>query len=78
MLQVPLDGNDIFLRFANQHRPLVFASWLTPNKVKFTHAGVHVDNGPSITTFTAPEMSLFSADGIPAEKWTDFPVGTSP
>jgi len=78
MLTNPPDCSKIFVRYNNSIQPLTFWAWADNLNLICTPGVTVPDAGPNITTYTGDPMDLFSADGIPAEKWSDVPVGSLP
>lgn len=78
MLEVPVDGSRIFLRFNNLSRNLVFVQWLSSTVLAFSPGTSSPDTGPKITTYIGAEMDILGIDGTPAVKWSEVPVGSVP
>ena len=74
MLEVPIAGGDMFFRINNTERALTFLNWGIGNLVRFNTAIVGANIGPDIVSFTGSPMTFQSAEGVPAETFTDFPV----
>ncbi|GAI70018.1 unnamed protein product [marine sediment metagenome] len=74
MLQIPIAGNNFFLRQANMKWDLTFVEWDSATVVRFTSEAVAGDFGPDVISFIGAEMPLKSVSLIPLPDFTDFPV----
>jgi len=77
MLQVPVAWAGFYARFNNFSLTMDFVGWNTPRKLHFHSCGNIPDPGANVTSFIGPVVTVQSSLGIPAERWTNFPLTPS-
>lgn len=78
MLTVDFDPTNIFFRRNNNRLAATVPAWTGDRTIRMSITSSIPDAGPNITSFIGTEMDIFSAEGIPAERWTNFPTGQQP
>lgn len=78
MLQVPIDGSDLFLRALGWDRFLIFDNWTSPTSLHFNTTGNVPDPGPNIVSWIGEVMTIKAVTGAPLAIFTDEPVTIIP
>lgn len=78
MLTEPLDTSAVFVRTNNVEFSGSFIEWIGDTDMYTGAASQGPNPGPSISNSNGVELLLLSADGIPADTWSDFPVTREP
>jgi len=74
MLQIPVNGSNMFLRYADQIFTMNFTAWVGISRVQYACVFDKFEVGPDIISYTADEMQFMSAEGVPAQRFTDYPA----
>jgi hypothetical protein len=71
-------GANIKFRYNNWVHTLAFWQWSPDGVVRYYVSGGVADPGPDICSYVGSDMHFYSSSGVPAQRWSDFPVGHMP
>lgn len=78
MLQIPIDGADLFIRSEGNRWTSTFHSWINARSCRFTNLLLFPNPGVPITSFEGPVMTFLSSVGMPATTFKSFPLTIVP
>jgi len=78
MLQIPIDGADLWIRAEGKLWTSTFHHWNDARTCSFTNLLIGANPGIPITSFVGPVMTFLSTAGMPCPVFKSFPVTILP